>query len=156
MTKDEILAALPKLKRADLEAVAAMAGALLGGRISNVDAPATTLTATCWQALSDALNLTAGYANVPPAVRASFDKQLPNTIEFFNTNFKGWDDNQLGQLAFLRMMFEALRDYLKAGEIKPTYKSMINSMPHMGRAFDNLFPGYLEAGATSIIMARFK
>ncbi len=156
MTKDEILAALPKLSPADLEAVAAMAGALLGARTAALPGPAATLAAVTFGALSGALNLTAGYASMPPSVQASFNKQMPGMVEFFNANFKGWDDNKVGQQAFLRMMFEALRDYLRAGEIKPTYKSMINIMPHMGRAFDNLFPGYLEAGATSIIMARFK
>lgn len=157
MTKDAALALLPKLKPAELEAVIAVANNLLSGaHTGGKQAAATPLAATFIAALSAALNLTGSHANLPPTVTKALDKRLPDTVAFFNEHFKGWDTKKVGQMAFLRMMFDALRDDLKRRGVAPNYTTMINNMPHLRRVFESQFPGYIDAGATEIIMRRFK
>lgn len=151
-----MLAALPKLKPADLEAIIAVAQSLLGAPTGASPGPAAPLAGMLFDAISAALNVTTGYANMPPTVTNAFNKRVPDTIEFFNANFKGWDSNKVGQMAFLRMMFDGLRDDLKRRGVQPNYTTMINNMPQLRRVFDNLFPGYIDAGATGLVMRKFK
>lgn len=154
MTKDEVLAALPKLDRAGLEAVAAVTASLLAAHTAAPNGPAAPLAAMCFNALGAALNVTLSLQNAPATTQAAFNKRLPDTIEFFNNHFKGWDANKVGQTAFLMMMFEALRDYLIRIGIKPNFGTMINNMPHLARAFDDMFPSYIENGMGDLIIKR--
>lgn len=157
MTKDEILAALPLLPRPDLEAIAAIAQSLLGGRLSNAAVTATPLAAPLFGALCDAVNATAALSNMTGTTTGkTFEKHLPGTTKFLDHHFKGWDDNKLVQLAFLRMLTELLRDDLKERGVTPSLGILISNLGRLPEVFDNGYPGYLEAGMGSLILKHFR
>ena len=157
MSKDAVLALLPKLKPAELEAVIAVANNLLSRAYTGANAgPATPLAALTIEAIGAAIGLTGGHANLPPKVIAALDRRLPDMTAFFNAHFEGWDSNKVGQQAFLRMLFDGLRDDLLRRGIKPNYTTMINNLPQLRRVIDGLFPGYIDGGATGLLMRRFK
>lgn len=155
MTKDEILAALPKLTRPDLEAVHAVTNGLLAGRLSNVATPASPLAVSTFEALSAALNVTTGLHLVPSSINKRFHAQLPELASFLDANFDGWQDQKVSQQAFLRFLFNRLRDDLLTINIKPTYVSMINNFSRIPRLIEYDFPGYLSSGMGRLILKQF-
>ncbi len=155
LSMSQILAALPKLNDHDLKAVSATAQSILAARTGATAALAGTLQAMTFDALSAALNGTASLSTLPAPLVRRFERHLPDFRQFLDKDFKGWDEKKIRQKAFLLMLFELLREYLISIEIKPTYNTMVNTMPRMGEVFDSAFPGYRVAGWGHVILNRF-
>lgn len=155
MTKDEILAALPKLSKADLQAIATVAGAL-SGRPTNDPTGAlpdeATLTGqAAFNALQAALG---GYGTVavPTNQRQKFERKLRDLIPYLNDNFPGWDKTKIKQVAVFQFMFGLLAEKLRRMKLTPTINMMIVNMGQIPVAFDAQFPGYREAGMGPVLL----
>lgn len=157
MTKDELLAALPLLKRADLEAVHVTAAALLGGRLSSVTSPASPLVVLTYDALTTTLGLTVPYSAFMGTVPGKrFESRAVSLGDFLTKAIKGWDETKVLQIAVLRLIFELLKENLKRRKINPTMASMTYNIGVIPKVFDDAFPGYIEAGLTAGILKRLK
>lgn len=156
MTKDDILAALPKLTRPDLEAVQAVCTSLLGGRTGHVAAGATTLAAGIFEALTGALNVSMSYSNLPTATERQFRQKLPTFTSFLDKSFEGWNKNKVSQLAFLKMLFELLIADLRKRGAQPTIGIMVVNLNRMPEVFNDAFPGYIDAGLAKLVLKNFQ
>jgi hypothetical protein len=157
MTKDLILAALPTLTRPDLEQVAAMAQTLLGGRVGNVEPPASPLAAALIQALGEAINAPVPLSNLTGTTTGkTFQKHLPAIGKFLDAHFSNWSTNKLTQAAFLHMLMELLRDDLKERGLTPSLGIMVTNLGRLPEVFDNAYPGYLEAGLGDMVLRHFR
>jgi hypothetical protein len=151
MTKGEILKALPKLSRADLEAITAVAQSLLGASQAPKAGSAAPLAAQLFEGISGALNLNASYGNMPAVLKVKLDAKAADLTGFFDRSFKGWDSNKTRQRKFLLFMFGLLREDLKRLKLKPTLTTMINNLHRMTEVFDDAFPGYRASGLASMV-----
>lgn len=155
ISKSDILGALPKLSRGDLEAVHAMASHLLGATA----APATaggTLGGAVFDALVAALGASMAYSRYSPTASRQFEKKLPDLTKFLDQHFEGWNQNKVSQLAFLKMLFSLLADDLKERGVAPTIGIMVTNIPRLSEVFNNAFPGYLANGLGSMILKNFQ
>lgn len=157
MTKDEILGALPTLEPAELEAIQALIGHLLGAPTGPFDAawpPAYQIT---FDALASALGAAISYASIANTkTGALFKKRMPEFTQFLDNHFKGWDGNKVTQIAFLRMLFTLIKDDLEKRNVTPSLGMIVSNMIRIHSVFDGAFPGYLEAGAGHLILGKFK
>lgn len=156
MTKEQILASLPKLTRPDLEAVHAVAGSLLGGRVSNVGAGASPVAVTVFDALVTTLGVFTTLATYTPVVTRQFEKRLPALEAFLGEKINLWKEGKVTQMAFLRMIFGLLADDLKNRGVVPTVGIMIVNMGRIPEVFDDAFPGYIESNMAAVILKRFQ
>ena len=157
MTKDEVLAALPKLTKPELEVVAAMCGHLLGGHTAAQNLPATGPSQAVFNALVAALGLPMGYQSFSALNAAKhFENRVGTLVLFLNDHFKGWDDHKITQQAFLTELFRLLADDLKNRGVNPSVGVMVINMRRIPEVFDSCFPGYRQSGAGYMIMERFK
>lgn len=157
LTKEQILGALPKLERPDLEAIHAVTGSLLGAATGVLTKPASPLALTTFAALAGAVASPMPYAsfNATSAAR-KFDAYLPDMTAFLNVQFSGWDKNKVSQQAFLTMLFGLLADDLKSRGVAPTLGIMVVNLKRLPEVFDNAFPNYREAGLGKMILKRFQ
>lgn len=155
LNKDTILGALPALSQVDLAAIHAVAGQLLGAATGRSKNQPTVDSSLFFDALGAALGQPVFGFN--PTIRLRFDKALPALTSFLDTDFKGWDANKVGQIAFLRMLFNLLVKDLKERGVPPTLGIIVNNMPRIPEVFDAAFPGYRESGiAAEMILKHFK
>jgi hypothetical protein len=153
MTKDQIVAALPKLSKTDLEVIHGLTGHLLGA----AGLPLTPIGQAFINALLTATGQPKGYISpVAASQRRAFETRAGHLAAFLNENFKGWDDNKTTQHAFLTELFRLLADDLKNRGVKPTLGVMIINMKRIPEVFDNAFPLYRESGLGHVILAKFK
>lgn len=156
MTKDKILAALPKLERVDLEAVHAIAGSLLAGATGPSNSAAVPLAPMVFDALVTAIGATMPYSSYSPTATRQFEKRVPDLIKFLDTHFTGWDRNKVAQIAVLRMLFGLIADDLRGRGVKPNIGTMVVNMGRIADVFDGAFPGYLESGIASVVLKNFR
>lgn len=152
LTTNQILAGLPKLPPDDLKAIIATAQTLLAAQSGAFTAPAGTLAALVIDAISGALNGTASLQTLPAALVKRLEGRLTDFKAFLDRDFRGWDDNKTRQKAFLLRLFELLREDLIHIHIKPTYSTMINTLPRMPEVFDAAFPDYRASGMGHLIL----
>ena len=149
LTKNDILASLPSLNKADLEQLQAVIGKLLGGSVE----PADPLAVDCFDALANALGLSIRLSNLTPALQGKFNKKVVYVINFLNTDFAGWQDNKTKQIKFLRYMFALVKHDLETViKIQPTPTTMINNLHRMPEIYDSCFPGYRACGLASMVL----
>jgi len=152
MTKDEILAALPKLKQADLEAVHALAGHLLG----LVPANAAQGGGPAFDALVTALGLSMAYQTLMGTKAGQiFNKRVPELVKYLDSHFAGWDDNKLSQLAFLQFLYGLIITDLKERNVTASVGMVISNMSRIPELLENAFPGYLRSGMGEVILRQF-
>lgn len=157
MVKDDILAALPALSRPELEAIQAVCTSLLGGRPAAFEPGAGTLAAGLLNALCAAVNAAVTPSNlIGTTTGKTFDKHLPAVGRFLGAHFKGYDDNKLVELAFLRLLADLLRDDLKERGVTPTIGILVTNLTRLPEVFDNAYPGYLAAGMGGFILDRLR
>lgn len=156
MTKEKILAALPKLTRPDLEAVAAMAGHLLGGRVGNTPPPVSPIADLIFSALVTTLGQPMALGSYSPTATRAFLKKLPALEAFMGESLGLWKEAKVVQIAVLRMVFDLLREDLKSRGVNPTIGIMVVNMGRIPEVFDDAFPNYLQAGMGPVILKRFK
>lgn len=152
LTTNQILAGLPKLAPNDLKAIIATAQTLLAAQSGPHAAPAGTLAATAFDALSIALGATASPSMLPASLIKRFEGRLVDFKASLDRDFRGWDVNKIRQKAFLVRLFELLRDHLRTINVKPTYATMINTMPRMSEVFDAAFPDYRASGLAHLVL----
>lgn len=151
LTKSSIIGHLPKLCRADLEEVQAVATSLLGGRLSNVPLTPVGSAGAIFDALASVIGQRASLSAMPDSVIQKFHQKLPPLISFFDADFKGWNESRTYERAFLLDIMELLKSDLKRMEIQPTLTTMMNNFHRMSEVFDNAYPGYREAGRVDLI-----
>lgn len=156
MTKDQILAALPALSPEEQAVIASVASHLSKGRIGALDRPATTLAATCFEALSAALNSPVPYATFAASKWGrAFDINVPTLGKWFDDKLPGWDKNKVGQMALLRMLFELLSEDLLKRKLPTNMGTMVSNLGQIPRIFNQAFPDYIESGMGPFILKKF-
>lgn len=152
--KDDILAALPTLSKADLEAIYAMTAHLLqGGSQGAVSNGATPDAPLLFEALSGQLNALAGWPYVASTKQGKLLQQrAPEVTKFLSKHFKGWDKNKITQLAIMQLMLNLLRDDLKERGVQPSFGIMVTNLNRLPEVFSNAFPGYLESGMGPLLL----
>ena len=160
ITLSQILAALPKLNQADLEAIQATAQTLINGRTAVSGKSATTVSLAVFNALQGAIGLNNAYAAIAPTKWGKqFEKQVPILIEYLNLNFKGWDKNKVVQTAFLSMIFELLvADIRKRhfGLNGVGFGTAVLNMGQIPRVIDDAYPDYRENGMLGMVLKQFQ
>ena len=152
MIKDEILVALPKLPKADLEAIHALAGHLLGPT-SGLGEQGQAI----FDALAASLGLTASYASITASKPARlFIQRLPAFVLFMGKNFPGWDDTKVGQQAFLRMLFGLIITDLNNRGVTASLGMVVSNMGRLPEIVETNFPDYLKSGMGYVILKRFQ
>ena len=157
MTKDKILAALPTLDRASLEAIQAITASLLNGPTAAHDKGVTELTLALFNALQAVCGQPTAYKTFAQTTAAKhLQKRLPDVTTFLDDNFNGWDKNKVSQQAFLQMLFGLLADDLKSRGVKPSLGIMVNNLGRVAEVFDQAFPDYLAGKMGGMILKRFQ
>lgn len=157
MTKDDILAALPKLKLEDLTIIHSMAAHLISGHTTPQNNAAGTLAALIFNALSGPLNVTQPYANIVNTKWGrQFDAKVPELAKWLDKNFDGWSANKMTQLAFLQWLFTLLVDDLKQRNVPRSLAMAVTNLGQIPRIVENAYPGYLESGFGKLILSNFQ
>ncbi len=156
LSKEQILKGLPYLERADLEAVHAVAGHLLGGATGANPNGGATLGQTVFEALQATLGRAMPYSGLSARTNQRLSNRLPDLTKTLDQHFRGWDSNKVAQIAFLRMIFGLLAQDLKNRGVTPTFGIMIVNLNRVQEVVQNAFPDYLEAGLGRIILAGIK
>lgn len=154
-SKEEVLAALPKLSRADLEAVAAVAAHLLGAG-GALPVEATPLAITLFEALGGALGRSISPLNAPAKVIAQVNAKGPPLAAVLTQGFPGWDARKTTQLAFLRMLMGLLMDDLSNRGVTPSLGVVVTNLQRIPEVFDTSFPDYRASGLGPLILKRFQ
>lgn len=156
MTKDQILAALPKLSQADLGIIIAAAMHLQAATGTQANQPAGL-----GHAIFNALGATVG-AFVPyesfavTKTARQLEIRLPDLEKFLNKEFPGWDVNKLTQTAFLRMLVNLIANDLTGRGVKPTFGSVVINLHRLPDIFDDAFPHYLINGLGPLVLKNFQ
>jgi hypothetical protein len=153
MKTQEIIAALPKLTRGDLEAVHAVAAHLLDATVTGHNSP---MAALVFEAISKALNSPIKLNMMPESLVQRLEKKVPSLILLFNADFNGWDATKNLQIAFLRYMMILLRVDLEYLKLNPSPKIMVDNLSRVGEAFDRAFPNYRASGLGDWIVKKLQ
>lgn len=157
ISKDQILAALPNLQKSDLEAIHAISGSLLAGATgASASSGAVPLAPMIFDALVSAVGATTAYSSYSPTATRQFEKRVPDLTKFLDAHFTGWDNNKVGQIAVLRMLFGLIADDLRGRGVNPTIGMLVVNMGRIAEVFENAFPGYLESGIASVVLKNFR
>lgn len=157
MTKEQILGALPKLEKADLESIHAMCGHLIGAATGANGSKGTELGQTFFEALVALLGLPWGYQSLADTQWGRrFETKIKLTKNFLDKDFQGWDANKVGQQAFVRMLFELLIDDLKGRGVTPSLGVVSQNLQRLPEVFDNAFPDYRASGMGDMVLKRFQ
>jgi len=158
VTKDQILAALPKLKKTDLQAVQAVCANLLGQAPKNAPAakpsPAEAM-------LFDALTLTIGVKMGFQAFSQldtyrHWRNHAPEALGFIEANFSNDLGTNVPMKAFHRFLIGLLIDDMKRRHIPITLQSVVVNLSRLPEVYQDSFPGYLGSANHLIIAAMIK
>jgi hypothetical protein len=155
MSKDTILAALPKLSLADLAIVHAVASQLMGAAGALSEPGATTPQQTVFDALTATLGTAAHYQTWRVTTAGKkFDKDVPTLLTWLAQHFKGWDENRIKEQAFLRMLFGLVIANAGTRDYQLTLAQAAVSLGTMPFLFEEAFPGYLKSGLGFLILKK--
>lgn len=157
MGKDEILAALPKLDRAALEAIQAVTTTLLQGRTGAIGTADHGLTQHAFTALAATLGQPTAYKTFACTEAGKrLQKRLPEFEVFLDKAFEGWGRNLISQQALFQMLFGLLADDLSSRGVRPTLGIMVMNLGRLPEVFDAQFPGYRQAGLGKMVLKGFQ
>lgn len=156
LTKDQIVGALPKLSVEELKAIAAVTASLINDRTGASSEALTPTAQLAFTALSKALNLAIGPANLPPKLRKQFEAKVDELLAWLDTNMKGWRGSKNSELALLTYLFDLLVKDLRKKLIVPTVGTVIGNIHRIPRVLDFAFPGYINSGMAGLILNNFK
>lgn len=155
--RDYLLGMLPNLNVTDLLAVQTLVTSLLKGRTGDTENGVGHPTGLLFEALSSHLQAIAPWSTV---ARTKSGKLMltkePLLTHFFNQHFRGWDENKVLSLAFMRMMLELLSDDLKERSVNPTFGIMVLNLNRLPEVFRYAFPGYLENHMGYIVLKKLR
>lgn len=146
MTKNQVLAALPKLTKADLATVRAAVDHLLGPQ------QGATLTAPpLFNALAGLIGNRVTYqAFTTMGAYKHWAKNVTTVDEFITEHFP--DTSKVLSAALLRFLMELIVDDLKGRKVPATLGSITVNLGRLPEIFESAFPGYLESGAAHLIV----
>jgi hypothetical protein len=147
MTKDQILAALPELSKADLHALQTVINGLIG--------PSSDLTGPRAY-LIDALKV---YKLNPVSnpQKSAFNKHAPAAIDFMTEHFGTPMENKATAIALWRYVLLLLVDDLKGmGYVIISAKSVCLNLHRIPEVFNKSFPGYGKGQAAMLILSSLK
>ena len=158
MTKDQILAALPKLGQNDLKAIKAVIEAILNGPQMATGA-LNEFEGRCYEALRDCLTsrglIAPPFASINSTTYGkAFRDNSIDFITYLNLNFPTVLKNRVSSVAMMRFALDLLADDLTKKEIPVTVGSMAVNMLRIGQVLRAAFPGYFEAGMQHLIARR--
>lgn len=146
-TKDQILGAMATLGPADLQAIKALATALLAKA-----EPVTLDTPHQW--LLEALRavMTHSHLGFGPGVEKHLSKHGAAFIAFIADNFDGVLNNKVEALAVMRTLLRLICDDLRRLGIPITPTTVATHLPRTASIFDRAFPGYLQSRLAKLAM----
>lgn len=140
ITKDQILAALPALSKADNAAIAAMAADLAGKADKPPEGPETWLYEAAQALLGQPLN-------------KGYRRKNKIALEFIGRTFAPALTNRTTGLAVMRYLLMLLEDDLETIKVPVTGSTMASHMDRLEQVFHKNFPGYGNDKAAKLILA---
>jgi len=150
MKASHILASLPTLSKPELAQIRAAAEALLGPTAAPNDAPATPLL----DVIQRTLGLRLGLGNLPAATYKAYRRGETAVVEFVAKAFPQACDNRVTYNGMLSLMLDCLIDDLKERKVPISIGSVCTNLERAPEVFKAAFPGYIEGGASAIILQR--
>lgn len=155
MTRDEILAALPKLSTAEQKSIMA---ALVALGVKGGGQQAPTLSAqqrAVFDAIGHALNtkLAPGLL-VRGVIAKHFDRCSTQMLNFVNHNFGFAMKGKVAMLALIRFMVVLVVDDLRKKRIRLTPGVVVLNLTRINEIFEDAYPGYLQGGLSKFLVNR--
>ena len=144
-----VIAALPRLSRADLQEMAGRLTALLGE--GDADGPAWVFSIVVKH-----LRRRGGSGNMPySALKRSrqyprFHRGAKGLLQFVDNHFPGI--KRVEQQKVLNVLVGACTRYLENHNIPIGYYTLGDCMGRINQVIDDQFPGYMEAGLITVIV----
>lgn len=148
MTRDQIIAALPRLSKADLQAVRGAADKLLGAGGTASGGPETV----AYGALCDLLGANQPWGRLPEKWQKLWRTNWPPFYAFLTATFPESLENKVLNVSLMKLVFETMVDDLKERGVPVSVGAVITNMPRVEAAFDTAFPGYRQAGLSGMIV----
>lgn len=154
MTKDQILAALPKLKPGDLQAIRAAAGALLFGQADSAPKALQGHQGWLFEALQASLKAPLSEAQfLATQAGKQFVRQAPGFITFMVKEFPDVMGKRVRALAMMKLLLDLIAADLRARQAPVTLGTIVVNLPRAREIFGLAFPGYLETGIAEMLIA---
>jgi len=150
--RDAILASLPSMSKADLEAIQVVIGSLLRQGGSKAGLPQNDKPALLFGAMATVINLSQGYVPfVSTASGKAFAKNAPLALAFAD-RFTLARKAELA--ALLRWLMALMANDLLRQKIPVGPKTMSEALARLPEIFDRAYPGYMEACLTNLLLER--
>jgi hypothetical protein len=140
MSKDQVLALLPKLTRQELREVAAACESLIpavSGRNPEYDELAQTIAWMC-----ERLGMSKHFT-VP---KKEFIKHGKPVLKFMRTHFAEETKVKVVRLAVLQFLVVMLVEWLKKSQVPINARTITLNLDKIPERFQFSFPGYIECG----------
>jgi hypothetical protein len=147
MTRDQIMAALPELSKADLTVLQAVINGLIGPSNDLKGPRAYLIEALGVNKLNPVSN----------PQKAAFNKHAPAAIKFMEEQFPEPMNNRTTAIALWRYVIKLLVDDLKGmGYVIISAKSVCLNLHRIPEVFEKAFPGYGKGAAAMLILTSLK
>lgn len=148
MTRDKILAELPKLDKSALKGILTVIQGLLGDTVTHEPDDATKWL---YEALCGVLGITYTSTGTLPRPKG-FAKNAPVAIAFMNNTFQGAMTNRVKAIGLMRYLLGLLSDDLKRQQVPVTRNTLANNLGRLPEVFENSFPHYHKSGVANLVM----
>lgn len=155
MKRDAILAALPSLSRASLEAVAAAANGLLGQHTPKAAEAANGPLAWLYEAMQAELGQRGPYSQfISSRTGKIFASTAPDLIKFVVQAFG--TQKKISTLAIFRLLLNLIADDLKKRGVTITAHTLSLNLKRAKTVFEEAFPGYIDNKLGELILTHMK
>ena len=149
MKPTQVIALLPGFSKPDLAAIRAAADSLLGSQVSANEGAGTPL----FDALCRALGLRLAFGPFMATATYKAYRRGEQAIEDF-LNVLHWPRDRVMYNSILSFMLECLMDDLKERKVPISLGSVCSNLERCPEVFKAAFPGYIEGGASHLILNR--
>lgn len=152
MTKDDIIAVLPKLPAGELKTLRAVIDRLLSQNAPTAapDGPERWL----FDAIAGALGVRLPWpVFVQGPTFKTFETHSASFIDFLHENNPG---SKVASMAFTQLLIELIIKDLRNRDAPITLGSVCSNLSRVQEVFEGAFPGYIRSNVVSLIHRRMK
>lgn len=152
LKRDQILAALPALSKADLKAIGAAVAALsAGGPTTNPEAPVGP-QAVVFDAMAALCGARMGWGRFSTSASGKhFSQNAPVFSEFMQRAFGAALHRKVARLALAKLLLGLLANDLIKRRAPVSMGSLALNLHRVEEVFDRAYPGYLQAGLCNLV-----
>jgi hypothetical protein len=151
MQTSKIIAALPTLSKPDLAQIRAAADSLLGPQAAPNQAAPTPLL----DAITRALGLRGGFVHtLPGATYSQYKRGEVAVTDFVAKAFPQACDSRVTYAAMMGLIVDCLLEDLRGRSVPLSIGTVCSNLERAPQVFRAAFPGYIEGGASAIILQK--